>query len=200
MNRLYHSPHHSSPKPETNKKNVEEKDLIKLFEQVHINIRLLDAIKHVPPYAKFLKSLSTPKRETKTVNLFAKVSAFILNEMSKKRKDRGSSLVSCSIKGMTFNKALLDLQASVNLLPTYLFEKFNLGELRPTPIVLALGDQSLNYSKGLEEDHFINIEGCYFPADFLILDMTPPKDLKEATIIFGRPFLATAQANINCKT
>ena len=30
--------------------------------------------------------------------------------------------------------------------------------------------------------------------------MTPPKDLKEATIILGRPFLATAQANINCKT
>ena len=188
------------PKTKNNRKNVEEKDLIKLFEQVHINIPLLDAIKHVPSYAKFLKSLCTPKRETKTVNLSAEVSAFILNEMPKKRKDPGSPLVSCSIKGMTFSKALLDLGASVNLLPTYLFDKFNLGELRPTPIVLALGDRSLRYPKGLVEDVIINIEGCYFPADFLILDMTPPKDLKEATIILGRPFLATAQANINCKT
>ena len=125
---------------------------------------MLDAIKHVPSYAKFLKSLCTPKRETKIVNLSTEVSAFILNEMSKKRKDPGSPLVSCSIKGMAFSKALLDLGASVNLLPTYLFEKFNLGELRPTPIVLALGDRSLRYPKGLVEDVIINIEGCYFPA------------------------------------
>ena len=103
------------PKTRNNKKNVEEKDLIKLFEQVHINIPLLDAIKHVPSYAKFLKSLCTPKRETKIVNLSAGVGAFILNEMPKKRKDPRSPLVSCSIKGMTFSKALLDLGASVNL-------------------------------------------------------------------------------------
>ena len=85
------------PKTRNNKKNVEDKDLIKLFEQVHINIALLDAIKHVPSYAKFLKSLCTPKRETKKVNLSSEVSAFILIEMPKKRKDPVSPLVSCSI-------------------------------------------------------------------------------------------------------
>ena len=30
--------------------------------------------------------------------------------------------------------------------------------------------------------------------------MTPPKDLKEATIILGRHFVATSQANTKCKT
>ena len=120
--------------------------------------------------------------------------------MSKKGKDLGSPLVSCSIKSMAFSKALLDLGGSVNLLLTYLFEKFNLGELRPTPIVLALGNQSLRYSKGLVEDVIINIEGCYFPPDFFIFDMTPPRDMKEAKIILDKPLLATTQANIKCKT
>ena len=132
--------------------------------------------------------------------LSTEVSTFILNEMSKKGKDPRSPLVSCSIKGMAFSKVLSDLGASVNLSPSYLFEKFNLGELRPTSIVIALGDQSMRYSKGLVDDVIINIEGCYFPPDFLILDMTPPRDIKEASIILDKPFLATAQANINCKT
>ena len=52
------------PRAKSNKKNVKEKDLIKLFEQGHNNIPFFAAINHVPLYAKFLKSLCTPKRET----------------------------------------------------------------------------------------------------------------------------------------
>ena len=36
-------------------------EIFELFKQVKINIPLLDAIKHVPSYAKFLKDLCTVK-------------------------------------------------------------------------------------------------------------------------------------------
>ena len=36
------------PKLKPKKKPIEDEELVKLFEQVHINIPLLDAIKHVP--------------------------------------------------------------------------------------------------------------------------------------------------------
>ena len=50
------------------------------------------------------------------------------------------------------------------------------------------------------EDVIVKVEGCCFPADFLVLDMTSPENVKDSTIILGRPFLATAEANIDCKT
>ena len=58
---------------------------MKLFKQVHINIPLLDAIQHVPAYAKFLKDMCTQKREPKTnpkrVLLSEDVSAVLLNQL-----------------------------------------------------------------------------------------------------------------------
>ncbi|RDX98363.1 hypothetical protein CR513_18724, partial [Mucuna pruriens] len=44
-------------KPET------DEDLLKMFRRVEINIPLLDAIKHIPEYAKFLKELCIHKRK-----------------------------------------------------------------------------------------------------------------------------------------
>ena len=38
-------------------------EIFETFKQVRINIPLLDSIKHVPSYAKFLKDLSTVKRK-----------------------------------------------------------------------------------------------------------------------------------------
>jgi hypothetical protein len=38
-------------------------EIFETFKQVRINISLLDAIKHVPFYAKFLKDLCTVKRK-----------------------------------------------------------------------------------------------------------------------------------------
>ena len=47
---------------------------------------------------------------------------------------------------------------------------------------------------GLVEDVIVRIEDCYFPVDFLVVDMKMTKELSQALIILGRPFLATAKA------
>ena len=51
--------------PTTNRKKKSKpttEELMDLFGQVQINIPLLDAIKYIPAYAKFLKEICTPKR------------------------------------------------------------------------------------------------------------------------------------------
>ena len=154
----------------------------------------------ITPQLKPKQSLCNPKNETRTINLSAEVSAFISNTLPRKQKDPGSPLVSCSIGNLNFRKALLDLGASVNILLTHLFESLKLGNLKPTSIVLSLGDKLLRYPRGMIEDVIVEVEGCCFPADFLVLDITSPENVKDSTIILGRPFLATAEANIDCKT
>ncbi|RVW87300.1 hypothetical protein CK203_037204 [Vitis vinifera] len=89
-------------------------------EQVKVNIPLLDMIKQVPTYAKFLKDLCTVKRGlqvTKNAFLTEQVSAIIQSKSPVKYKDPGCPTISVNIGGTHVEKALLDLGASVNLLP-----------------------------------------------------------------------------------
>ena len=47
------------------KKEGKEKEILEVFRKVELNIPLLDAIKQIPKYAKFLKELCTTKRAFK---------------------------------------------------------------------------------------------------------------------------------------
>jgi len=47
------------------KKEDKEKEILEVFKKVELNIPLLDAIKQIPKYAKFLKELCTTKRSFK---------------------------------------------------------------------------------------------------------------------------------------
>jgi hypothetical protein len=55
-----------------------------------------------------------------------------------KYKDPGCPTILCFIGEHKIEKALLDLGASVNLLPYSVFQSLNLGELKPTFITLLL--------------------------------------------------------------
>ena len=76
-------------------------------------------------------------------------------------------------------KALLDLGASVNLLPSSVYDLFGFRELKPTTVTLQLADRSIKISRGMLEDVLVKVDEFYFPVDFLVLDMestaTPTK-------------------------
>jgi hypothetical protein len=94
------------------------------FKQVKINIPLLDAIKQVSSYAKFLKDLCTVKRKLdvkKKVFLAEQVSVILQNNNALKYKDPGCPTISCFIGEHKIERTLLDLVASVNLLPYSVF-------------------------------------------------------------------------------
>ena len=97
-------------------------------------------------------------------------------------------------------KALLDLGASVNLLPYSVYKQLGLGELNPTSITLSLADRSVKIPRGIIEDVLVQVDNFYYPVDFVVLDTDPL--VKEANCvpnILGRPFLATSNAIINCR-
>ena len=49
-------------------------------------------------------------------------------------------------------KALLDLGASINLLPYLVYKQLGLGELKSTTITLSLVDRSIKITMGTIED------------------------------------------------
>ena len=168
-----------------------------------MNIPLLDMIKQVPTYAKFLKDLFKVKRGlnvNKKAFLTEQVSAIIECKTLVKYKDPGCPTISVNIGGTCVEKALLDLGASVNLLPFFMYKQLGLGELKPTIITLSLADRSIKIPKGTVEDVLIQVEKFYYPLDFVVLDTEPVAvGANHVPIILGRPFLATSNAIINCR-
>ena len=54
--------------------------------------------------------------------------------------------------------------------------------------------------KGIVEDVLVKIDKFYYPVDFVVLDTEPSSnEPNHVPIILGRPFLATANAIINCR-
>ena len=117
-----------------------------------------------------------------------------------KYKDPGCPTISVNIGGTCVEKALLDLGASVNLLPYSVYKQLGLGELKPTSITLSLADRSIKIPKGTVEDVLIQVEKFYYPIDFVVLDKEPVAvGANYVPIVLGRPFLATSNAIINCR-
>jgi hypothetical protein len=186
------------------KKNAHFAEILKVFKQVQINIPFLDAIQQVLAYAKFLKDLVTIKRKTnvpKKAYLTEQVSSILQCKLPIKYKDPGCPTIACMIGESQINRALLDLGASVNLLPYSVYLKLGLGELKPTTVMLQLADRSLKRPRGILEDVLIKVDKFYFPVDFIVIDTEPVHDVaNQIPVILGQPFLATANALINCRT
>jgi hypothetical protein len=79
--------------------------------------------------------------------------------------------------------------------------QLELGELKPTSMTLQLADRSVKIPRGIVEDVLIKVDKFYFPVDFIVLDTEPVQMIgTEIPVILGRPFLATANTLINCRS
>ena len=127
----------------------------------------------MPPYGHFLKDLCTTKRATnvpKRAFLTSNVSSIISNQVPLKCKDPGYPTISIVVGNHTIHRALLDLGASVNLLPFTVYERLGLGELKSIKIVLQLSDRSIRLPKGLIEDVLVKVGDFIYPVDFAVLE------------------------------
>ena len=155
------------------KKALKHEGVLEVLRQVKVNILLLDMIKQVPTYAKFLKGLCTVKKGlgiNKKAFLTEQVSSIIQCKTLLKYKDPGSPTISVNIGGTCIDKALLDLGASVNLLPYTMYKQLCLGELKPTNITLSLADRLVKIPKGIVENVLVKVDNFYYPMDFVVLD------------------------------
>ena len=185
------------------KKVNNHSEIYELFKQVKLNIPLLDAIKQIPSYAKFLKDLCTLKRKlgvNKEAFMTEQSTSLIRNNLPPKYKDPGSPTISIVAGNSKLGHALVDLGASVNFLPYSVYVDLGLGELEPTNITLQLADRSVKIPRGIVKDVLVQVDKFYFPVDFVVLDTQPVVNQgTQFPVILGRPFLATANAIIHCR-
>ncbi|KAK9190504.1 hypothetical protein WN943_019110 [Citrus x changshan-huyou] len=163
------------------------------------------------PKASFPQRLAKGKKGKSTgeiLEIFKQVSVNIplldaINQVSsyaKFLKDLCTKKRNIHVQKKTTENALLDLGASVNLLPYSVFVKLGLGELYPTPVVLKLADRSTKIPRDIVEDVLIQVDKFYFLVGFIVIDTKLIQDSrKHIPIILGRLFLATANAHIQCR-
>ncbi|CAN6716326.1 unnamed protein product [Malus baccata var. baccata] len=182
------------------KKEEAEKDILETLRKVQVNIPLLDAIKQVPRYAKFLKELCTTRKRISTkevVKVGENVSAILQRKLPPKCKDPGSFTIPCVIGNTRFKSAMLDLGASINVMPYSIYVSMNLGELKHDGVTIQLADRSNAYPKGVLEDVLVQVDHLIFPADFYVLEMDESDHALSLPILLGRPFMKTAQTKID---
>ncbi|CAN6711702.1 unnamed protein product [Malus baccata var. baccata] len=182
------------------KNEEEEKDVLETFRKVHVNIPLLDAIKQILKYAKCLKKLCTTKkrtREKEVVHVSENVSAILQRKLPPKCKDPGSFTIPCVIGNTRFNSAMLDLGASINVMPYSVYASMNLGALKHDGVIIQLADRSNAYPKGVLKDVLVQVDHLVFPADFYVLEMDESDHAPSLPILLGRPFMKTAQTKID---
>ncbi|RVX11442.1 hypothetical protein CK203_015976 [Vitis vinifera] len=180
----------ANPKKELIKEELMKKRTSPPFPQI------LHGKKGIKMHQKSLKGLTVNKKAFLT----EQVSAIIQCKSPLKYKGPGCPTISVMIGGKVVEKALLDLGASVNLLPYSVYKQLGLGELKPTSITLSLADRLVKIPRGIIEDVLVQVDNFYYPIDFVVLDTDPlVKEANCVPIILGRPFLATSNAIINCR-
>ncbi|XP_048229439.1 uncharacterized protein LOC112535117 [Ricinus communis] len=120
----------------------------------------------------------------------------ILELVPVKRRDPRSLTIPCLNGDKLKLLALADLGASINLMPSSLFEELGLStsKLTPTRMSIQLADRTVKYPKGIIKDVLVKVNKFIFPVDFVVMDMNGESDVP---LILGRPFLATSKALID---
>ncbi|XP_027099080.1 uncharacterized protein [Coffea arabica] len=182
------------------KKQDKEKEVLEIFRKVEINIPLLDAIKQVPKYAKFLRELCANHKQLKRdgrVIVGENVSAILQRKLPPKCGDPGMFTIPCRIGNILIGKTMLDLGASINVMPKSIYASLNLGPLKETGIIIQLADRTNAYPDGLIEDVLVKINELIFSTDFYVLDMEDKHSHDPSPLLLGRPILSTARTKID---
>ncbi|GJY90834.1 ribonuclease H-like domain, reverse transcriptase, RNA-dependent DNA polymerase [Tanacetum coccineum] len=79
------------------------------------------------------------------------------NFILRKDKDPGSFTLPCYINNVCFDNTLVDLGASVSVMPLSTYLNLGLGELAHTKLTVELADRIVKYPKGIAENVLVGI-------------------------------------------
>ncbi|GJW76573.1 retrotransposon protein [Tanacetum coccineum] len=97
--------------------------------------------------------------------------------LPQKEKDTRSFTLPCFIHNICFDKALVDLGASVSVMPFSTYSNFGLGILSQTRLTIELADQTIKQERGIAENVLVRIGKFIFLIDFIILDIPEDDDV-----------------------
>jgi hypothetical protein len=97
---------------------------------------MFQAIKDIPIYAKIIrdiciKKIGRKKKEPPLVQVVGQLFEFI-SKMPYKYNDPGNPIVTIEINGISLPNALIDLGATINVMPFDTMQKIQINQLRPT--------------------------------------------------------------------
>ena len=162
-----------------------------IFKKLEITIPFGEVLQQMPLYSKFLKDLLTKKGKyihSDNIVVECNCSVVIQRILPPKYKDPGSVTIPCSIGAMSVGKVLIDLGASINLMPLSMCRRIGELEILPTRMTLQLADRSITRPYGVVEDVLVKVRQFTFPVDFVIMDI---EEDAEIPLILGRPFMLT---------
>nr|GEX75467.1 reverse transcriptase domain-containing protein [Tanacetum cinerariifolium] len=162
-----------------NKQKLCEKDdilalkFIEIFRNLYFELSFADALFHMPKFALIFKSLLNNKEklfDLATTPLNKNCSAVILKKFPEKFKDPGKFLIPYDFPEFDECLALVDVGASINLMPLSIWKMLSFLELTSTQMILKLADRSMTRPAGIAEDVFVKVGKFYFPIDFVVVD------------------------------
>ncbi|KAL5133974.1 hypothetical protein HKD37_03G007229 [Glycine soja] len=121
-------------------------------------------------------------------------SAVIQKILPPKHKDLRSVTIPCSIGEVNMGKALIDMGASINLMPLSMCRRLGELEIMPTRMTLQLADCSITMPYGVIEDVLVRVKHFIFPADVVVMDISEDIDIP---VVLGRPFMLTASCIVD---
>ena len=69
--------------------------------------------------------------------------------------------IPCTIGNTQLEKAMLDLGASINVIPYSIYVSLKLRPLNKTNVVIQLADKSITYPKGVVKDVLMQVNDFY---------------------------------------
>ena len=110
-----------------------------IFSKLEITIPFREALQQMPLYTKFLKDFLTKKGKyinDESIVVEGNCSALIQRKLPHKFKDPGSVTIPFSIRDMSVGKALIDLGASINLMPLSMCQRIKNLKIAPMRMTL----------------------------------------------------------------
>ncbi|XP_027072003.1 uncharacterized protein [Coffea arabica] len=181
-------------------KQDKEKEILEAFRKVAINIPLLDTIKQVPKYAKFLKNLCVKKKKLrgdKQIVVGENASMILQRKLPPKCGDPDMFIIPYKIRHSKIKNVMLDLGASINVMPKSIYNSLNLGPLKEIGVIIQLTDHIFAYLDGVIEDVLVQVDELIFSVDFYVLYTNDRSAPNLSPIILGRTFLSTTQTKID---
>ena len=114
----------------------------------------------MPGYAKFMKHMVTEKRSVSFEDDDWMQHCIVIARRSlvQKKEDPGAFTIPCTTGLLHFAKALCDLGGNINLMPFSIYKKLDLGDLKPTLMLLLMDDRTVKRPIGILHDVLVKVD------------------------------------------
>nr|GEU32387.1 reverse transcriptase domain-containing protein [Tanacetum cinerariifolium] len=190
-------PSRRNDKRNREKANNQIEKFYQIFKDMSFEISFTDSLILMPKFASTLKALIRNKEklsEMAQTSLNEHCSVVLLNKLPEKLGGPGKFLIPCDFPGMAECLALADLDASINLMPFFVWKRLSIHDLTPTCMTLELADRSISRPVGVAEDVYVKVGPFHFPVDFVVVDFDADP---RVPLVLGRSFLKTERALID---